>query len=174
MNARQRTRILGFAAASIALGAVAVVVTGVALPVRIDDAAAVADARTIRPATAEADGEAGRNRPPLQALLRLAKRDLRPPLYDPPPPPEPQPRTDPPTPLTVQLVGTILEPGHAMAILQQPDGSTEICAAGESIDHAGRPLTVTEVGARSAVVTWSGRSQTLELPEDSDAEGGRP
>lgn len=59
-------------------------------------------------------------------------RTLRRPLYDPPPPPK-QEVVIPPRPITVKLVGTVLEGENSQAFIRQQNGKVDIKRLGDQV-----------------------------------------
>jgi type II secretory pathway component PulC len=101
--------------------------------------------------------------PPLENLQRLASLNLRQPLFDPPPPaPQPPPTK---TPLAIKLAGTILEAEHSLAILQLPDGKTELKAVGEQCGGA----TIVRIEQDCVTVSYDG--QTVQLTIAAPKQG---
>ena len=184
MNTRQRKRSIWLAAALLALGSAALIAWGLAAPVRLTPPKR-ANLPSIEPVAANqpdtppnpANNPPSSNRPALAELTRLTAIDLRKPLY----PPETeknktkddntQPAPPPQNPLTLRLVGTIIEPGHSMAMLQNTrDQSIQLCPEGETIEHGNGKVTVTRVDPHKATVQYAGRSHVLETPRSKKGE----
>jgi hypothetical protein len=169
MTVRQRKKALAFSAAILGVLALLVLVVGLSLPARIaareaepgidvpgaDDAANDAQAEA---AAAEASRQA------LAELQRLCRADLRRPLYDPPSAAGPSPGGPTTQALTLSLIGTVIEPGHSMAMFRKPAGGTVFCAVGESVDDAGGPVKVLGVDEDKVTVEFAGRTRELALP----------
>ena len=169
MNVRDRKRILGWAAATIALGGIVVLAAGLMTPVQV--AVEGADTRPIvsrgTPASApserpKASGVAGLA---LEELQLLCTTDLRKPLFDAPPVPGAQgPAKSAAAALSVRLLGTVDEPGHSMAILQTSNGSIEVCGEGQKTDDAGGGVTVLRIDHQKVTVMQGGQSHELVVP----------
>lgn len=110
------------------------------------------------------------------ALRRVARLDLRQPLFDEPKPDQAaqaQPEPEPTPTIHLQLIGTAHEPGRSVAMVQLSDGSVELCEAGERFEHSGVEVRVTAVQRRAATVEVGGRAIRLEIPEQDGSAGGR-
>ncbi|MBN1941692.1 MAG: hypothetical protein JW849_00190 [Phycisphaerae bacterium] len=95
---------------------------------------------------------------PLKNYDIIFARDLRKPLYD--PKPVNVVKTPPPKPpLTVDLLGTVLEDGFTYAILKNRSGKTSFVPIGESLDGA----EVTKIEKNSATVSFHGESIVLKV-----------
>jgi len=100
---------------------------------------------------------------PLKDYDVIFARDLRKPLYDPKPVEVVQ--TPPPKPpLTVDLVGTVLEDGFTYAILKNRSGQTSFVSIGESLDGA----EVTKIEKDSATVQFGGESIVLKVTGEEE------
>jgi hypothetical protein len=165
MNLRQRKRIIGLAAALLGLGAVAVLAVGLILPVQIAATPAAARAEVARvvppPAGPPAKSAADAAQALAADLQRLSGRDLRRPLFDSPAEARGTPGSPVRPPLTMQLIGTLNEPGHSMAMLQKADGSVVLCAQGQSVDDAGGKVTVTRIEKQKISVLYADEPQDL-------------
>lgn len=67
--------------------------------------------------------------------------NLQRPLYDSPPPAAPKSEAKQPSPLSAQLAGTVVEPGHSVAMFVS-NGKIELKGIGDKIDQA-EVLTIT-------------------------------
>ncbi|MFO8014766.1 MAG: hypothetical protein R6X20_15840 [Phycisphaerae bacterium] len=174
MTVRQRKMLIWLLAGALAAPAVAVVVLGLAVPVRVETAQAPATegAQDEKPSAKSATADAGDRpqRAALAELLRLCRANLRRPLYDADEPAEDAKtgktaaRRAARSPLTLRLIGTVNEPGHSMAMFQKKDGSIALCAQGESVDDAGGAVTVTQVEFEKVTVEYGNRSHELIIP----------
>ncbi len=169
MNARLRRRIVNLATGLVALAALAVLVGGFALPVRVPrpagastgDSPADATAPATRPGRQEDRGGA----PSLADLKRLAAIDLRRPLFDEPTAGEASEQAPaPPAPLPVSLIGIADEPGHSMAIFQTSKGGIKVCAEGQSVEADGVTVKVLEIDRGTVTVLHAGAPRELSLP----------
>lgn len=70
--------------------------------------------------------------PVLNASSPSWERVLRRPLYDPPPPPPPQIVVQP-RPITVQLIGTVIELQNSQAFVRQSGGAVELKRVGDQV-----------------------------------------
>ncbi len=71
--------------------------------------------------------------------------------------------------LSVRLTGTILEPGHSMAVLLQPTGTVQLVGRGEHFEDGGLVVTVVEVEQWKVTVRRSGEMIELYLPQPKEA-----
>lgn len=156
------------AATLLVLGAVAVVVAGVVMPVRVDPPRPVhptggAGATSADDAGADA-ADAG---PTLEQLQQVAAIDLRRPLYDQvveaEKDPDPSPPPTPPPPLQMQLIATTNEKGNSMAIFRRNSGAMAVCAVGKSIEDNGRTVTVKAIDGGVVTIEYAGQTQKLEV-----------
>ena len=142
-------------AAAVLLGvaAVGVVAAAFAVPVREPK---VAERRVAaKPQAAEIEAL-----PPLKAFAGAWSLDLRRPLYDPPPSATAAQSPALAPPLAVSLTGTVVEPGHSLAVFAAPGGRTELKAVGESTGGA----EVLSIDRDSAVLLHNGERVTLRVP----------
>ena len=173
MDVRGREKLIWLAAAIVTLGSVALVACALAFPPEVTPGAPgsrLGPART-NPGRADAlsEGTPDNHRASLDTLARLCATDLRRPLYDPPPPPPPPPPTQA---MTVQLVGTISEPGHEMAIFRKSDGTIALCGPGESVADVGGAVMVTNVTQEKVTVTYGNKTHELVVaPRPADGGG---
>lgn len=156
MNARRARVCLWSAAAVLAAGAGAIAVAAILMPVREPKVRAT-PSLTKPGASASAE-----SLPPLKAFAAAWSLDLRRPLYDPPPGSVTAAKTaKPPPPLAVTLTGTVVEPGHSLAVFSAAGGKVELKAVGESAGGA----EVLEIGRDTAVVWHNGEQVTLRVPK---------
>ncbi|MEE2936424.1 MAG: type II secretion system protein N [Planctomycetota bacterium] len=111
-------------------------------------------------------------------------RSLRGPLYDPPPPkpkpkpeprptPEPVPPPEPPPPrLEFTLVGTIIEAGQSLAMIEDADGNFDVKGEGESLELTPTGITVRSVASEEVTLDWMGRIETVVLQRGKAVRGG--
>lgn len=98
---------------------------------------------------------------PLQSYAGIYKRDLRKPLYD--PKPKAVIKVAPVKPkLTIQLLGTVVEPGFTYAILKDSKGKTKFVSVGQSLDGA----ELKSISAKSITVIFNGEEQILSTKKD--------
>lgn len=88
-------------------------------------------------------------------------RPLRRPLYDPPPKKEEKPKFVPP-PLKVKLLGTIMEPGNAQAILMTSNGEVVMQRAGDTVEGA----VIQEVTSTAIKVLYHDQTLDLKVSEE--------
>lgn len=164
MTLKQRKQLVYAASVLMGLLAVGVLAWGVLVPPEV--LVAEGDARgSAGGVVAEGDGnaEAMARGPAMADLLRVASVDWRRPLFDPPAPPAvTRPRV---VQAPVELVGTLSEAGHSMAVLKTRDGRTEICGVGEVFDANGVRVEVKSVSGQRVEVEAGGRLFVLVLPE---------
>jgi len=98
------------------------------------------------------------HRPPLtlDQMQPHWSRQFRRPLYEPPPQKEEKPKFVPP-PLKVKLLGTIMEPGNAQAILMTSNGEVVMPRVGDLVEGAAIEAI------DSSAITVSYHNQTIEL-----------
>lgn len=177
MTVRRKTNLIRLTTAVIALTSAVVIVGGFMVAVEIEAPASTqgAGATGVRPTVAEQVSSDVPQVPGLDHLVRLCERDLRAPLFDAPTPVavetvEPAAPAPTSTGLSVKLLGTIIEPGHSMAMLQKSDGSVALIEAGQSIDDGGAKVVVAVVELRRVVIRIGNESHELVLPPPT-AEG---
>lgn len=106
----------------------------------------------------------------------LLKTSLRGPLFDPPPPPPvappsvaPRRQTPKPRPvvaapkLELTLVGTLIENGRGLAILEDAANKFDVKGAGETLELSPAGVTVKHVSADQVTLVYQGRETTHEL-----------
>jgi len=157
MNRRRVRLILWSSSVLLSLASAAVVAAGLLLPLRVS-----------LPKPQDPPTQTGPTPPrqalfPLENLQRLAGLNLRQPLFDPLPPAPPPPPAK--APLAIKLAGTILEAEHSLAILQLPDGKTELKAVGEECGGA----TILQIEQDCVMVSYDG--QTLQLTITAPKQG---
>lgn len=170
MNVRLRRRILNLGTALFALAALASVVAGFSLPVRVEPPAveplAGAPDAAGAPTSKPSDRREHASALSLSDLKRLAARDLRRPLFDEPAERDPgnEKAPAPPAPLPLELIGIADEPGHSMAIFRTPTGGIKVCAEGQSVEHGGAAVKVTAIERGGITVLYQGKARELTLP----------
>ncbi len=173
MNIRQRKRLLSLSAVAMGCAACATVVLGLVLPMHVeaevDAPPAAADPRlgTGDANAASKSPATETTRPSRSTLKQLCSMDLHRPLYDPLPPPEPKPQkteAPPSSPLKARLVGIAIEHERSMALFQMPDGSIEVCGAGESFEQDGRPVKVTHIAMNAVNIEYANKTHQLQMP----------
>jgi len=164
MNIRQRKKLLWSAAVLVGLASLGVVLAGWLWPLRINAALSDKLLTTLRGGGGPDKAGTTRTRPParldLAELAQLAARDIRRPLSG----PDAASGASPSAALTVQLVGTMQEPGHSMALLKKGDGTFAVCAVGESVDDVGGPAVVTRIDPDRISVQYAGAIRELIIP----------
>ena len=93
----------------------------------------------------------------LSAFARLWDVNLRRPLYDSPTPAKTLPKPKPPAPLNMRLVGTMIEPGHSMAMFITKGGRIELRRVGQTVAQA----KVVTIQADRVKLMYHGREHTL-------------
>ena len=152
LRAHIQKRMLKTAAGLLVAGSVACVVVALATPPVV----AVPDNSEPR-RTTRADLDAGLL--PLDQYDAIYQKDVRRPLYDPPPVVVPPPVTPPPPPLTLQLLGTVLEPGFEYAVVRTGMGQEKLMTVGETLDSA----ELLRLDAATATVRFAGQERTLKV-----------
>lgn len=107
-------------------------------------------------AAADAPEETNSDASPLSAYAVIYERDLQRPLFDPKPA---APKKKPPPKPTVILVGTVIAPGAARAVLKTKAGRIKMATVGQTVDGA----EVLEVTADSATIRFAGHTHTLAI-----------
>jgi len=108
----------------------------------------------------------GSELPPLEAFRPIWEIDLRRPLVDPPPPQKPPPPAPRLPPLRLQLVGTVQESGHSMALLANPQGVIEVKRVGELLGEGRAAAEVVAIQAEQVTVRYQNQDIQLRLPEN--------
>jgi len=145
-------RLLKTAAGLLIAGSVACIAVALVSP---PDVAIPADVALRK--TARADLDAGLL--PLDQYEAIYTKDVRRPLYDPPPVIVPPPATPPPPPLTLQLLGTVLEPGFEYAVVRTGAGQEKLMTVGETLDGA----ELLRLDAAAATVRFAQQERTLKV-----------
>ena len=99
-------------------------------------------------------------------LGELAAVAPRRPLYDPPPPPPPREEVvqrSPTKPMTVKLIGTIIEAGNSMAVFTAQNGQIEVRKVGENVEDVGGDVRVTAIKPYKVTVEYAGASRELTV-----------
>jgi hypothetical protein len=78
-------------------------------------------------------------------------RTLRRPLYDPPPPPKEE-VVIPPRPITIRLVGTVMEGENSQAFIRQQNGQVEIKRLGDQITTEAADGVIATITASEIVI----------------------
>jgi hypothetical protein len=171
MNERQIKRLMTMAAGL--FGLVAVVVVGAGLLMSTDvEAGSDAAAGSGRAATSSG-GDAGApaavavERVPMDQMMAVMARDLRPALFGGGGSVTAQvvAVAGAGGPLTLKLVGTVVEggAGRSMALFQMADGSLQVCREGESVEDVGGSVRVQRVGVTRVAVEHGGAVLELEM-----------
>ncbi len=163
-------------AAVLGLAGVAVMAAAIALPVTVDAQAAAIDrpapgGAPVNPSVDTPQPRPARDPLALPQLLRVASRDLRPPLFDPPPPPptndnagdpsRPQPRQT----LKIRLVGTVIEDDQAVGLFQASNNEMLVGMQGRGFDSPEGRVEVLKVELYQATVRLGGRTHQLSIPK---------
>lgn len=174
MTVRRRKLMMSITAAVAVAGAMAVVGFGLGQPVEVTPPPPSASLREapVEPAAARddspEDSDVGdEHSTSLRRLRGLASLDLRRPLFAPEKPPadtSPDNANQRPA-LSIELLGTIDEPGHAYAIVSYPGSPGELRGVGERFDTPAGPVTIVEITARRAILQYRGEQRELKMPE---------
>jgi hypothetical protein len=140
------------AAGLLVAGSIACVVVAVAMPLTVVVPTETEPRRTVRAAI-----DAGLL--PLDQYDVIYAKDVRRPLYDPPPVVVPPPAAPPPPPLTLQLMGTVLEPGFEYAIVRTGAGQEKLMTVGETLDGA----ELLRLDVTTATVRFVQQERTLKV-----------
>ena len=158
MTLRTQRRLLWTAAALLALASAGAGLGFVLWPLeRLEESGGAVGASAETPE--ETAGEAS----PLSAYAVIYERDLQRPLFDPKPA---APEKKPPPKPTVTLVGTVIAPNGARAVLKTQGGQIKMATVGQTVEGA----EVLEVTADSATIRFAGHTHTLAIQKKA---GGR-
>lgn len=169
MNPRQHKQLLWSAAWVVVLGGLTLVLAGGTLDVSVHEEKPEG-LRKLLATLATRPGAGGvpeKSRPDLAELMQVSGKELRRPLADPA-----ATAVQNNSALTLQLVGTVMEPGHSVAMLRKADGNVEICACGQSVDDVGGPVVVREIGTDFVRVEYAGALRELRIPPEPAGAGG--
>lgn len=180
--ARQKT-MLTFAAAAVAAVAVTVLAAGLSTSVDVTPSNPGGPHVALSQPTGDAEGSENPNQPAQkwrEELATLCNAELQLPLFEVPesavfasPTSEEITATTaaagPSGGLLVRLTGTILEPGHSMAVLLQPTGTVQLVAPGEHFEDGGLVVTVVEVEQWKVTFRRAGEMIELYLPQPKEA-----
>lgn len=97
---------------------------------------------------------------PVDAEDKVWGRQLRRPLYDPPPPPVVKKELPP---IRAKLLGTILEPRAATAMIGQPDGSILMLGVGDTLGPQDSDATIQQIDVSSIEVARGEDVSTLKI-----------
>lgn len=160
---RQRHALYLIAAVCV-VGAVCVLALHMSLPLRQPRPIATVPSPVL--AAADHNADAHKGLPPRGGFEPLLTLPLRRPLYDAAPVVEaPRPRVVPPLRLT--LLGTILEPGQALAVLRDSGGKTQFLEIGQSLEEA----TVLSIEAAAVSLDYHGETRTLSTDPNPSSPG---
>ena len=144
MKLQTRKRLLNaLSAGCLAAGAVAVVAALTAPVPTTDDFSLATTAQAPGPSAAAAES--------VDVTLPSWERPLRRPLYDPPPAPKKIVKKKP-RPITVKLMGTILEPENSQAFVKLSNGSVELRRVGDQVTDDPRDGQVAQITASEIVI----------------------
>ena len=101
-----------------------------------------------------------KSEPSHEAIIKLCDRPLRRPLYD-PPPPKPEVRQLPP--LSLELLGTIIEDANSMVIVRSDQGSVQYKRIGDAVGPPDSPANIVEINSNSMVVERAKERITLKV-----------
>jgi hypothetical protein len=89
-------------------------------------------------------------------------REWRRPLYDPPPPTV---VAAPPRPITVKLMGTIIEPDNSQAFVETTSGTVELKRIGDSLTSDPADGTIAEIAATQITIKRADGEHQLKVSE---------
>lgn len=165
MTLRRQQHALYLVACVCAAAAVLTLGLSVGLPLDSGQPAATA-ALAALPITTDSAGD---NLPARSSFEPLLALPLRRPLYDAAPVVEaPKPKVIPPLRLT--LLGTILEPDQALAVLRDSGGKTQFLEVGQSLEDA----TVLTIEAAAVSLEYHGETRTLSTDPNHPGHPGHP
>lgn len=90
------------------------------------------------------------------------KRSWRPPLYDPPPPPK---VVEKPRPITVKLIGTVVEADNSQAFVQTASGGVELKRIGDQISGDPADGTIANIATNEITIKRSDGDHQLKVTE---------
>ncbi|GEM_PF-1670137 len=179
---RQKT-VLFIAATVVALAGVTILVAGIVMPVAVVPSTSVELLITGSPSKEGNDvpnDTQEKSKAWRQDLLTICSVDLRPPLFDAPSLASATKVGDSVTQgespvvqvatLSVRLVGTIVEPGHSMALVMQPTGDVKLVAPGEHFEDSGVAVMVVKIERWKVTVLRAGQQMDLHLPTLAEGE----
>jgi hypothetical protein len=168
MNLRQRKYLVWSVAVLVGLAGAGILLADSLLPIRISDAVSDRLRMALQALGAPEQSGGGRigeqARPDLAELDQLCAKDLRRPLTGESAAAGGGPNSLLGAALTLQLVGTVYEPEHSMAMLRKGDGAVVVCALGESVDDVGGPAVVTQIEMDRISVRYQGAVRELRVP----------
>lgn len=150
MTLRRQRQLLWFLNAALAV-AVAAAAVALCRPLRVEVLMGPASAATDTPDTQPVPSVG-----PLAEYAVIAERDLRRPLEDPKPIEAAAPA---PPKLSVQLLGTVIEPSSSLALLRTAGGQSKFLSVGDCLEGA----TVKAIGTNEATVEFAGQVVTLRV-----------
>lgn len=171
MTVRRRKSLLLLAAAVCVAGVVAVVGFGLGVRAQVTPPPPSESLRNAPIAPAASRDAAERGDEPavsLQRLRRVASLDLRRPLFEPDEPPAQAAAREAASrapALSIELLGTINEPGHSYAIVSYPGSPWELRGVGERFDTPAGSVTIVEITPRRVTCRHRGEQRRLEMPE---------
>lgn len=169
---RARTLLAGFTAL-MAVGALALpfVFLVIRAPGSASDTPTISTVASSEPPTPNSSASADRTT--AEAWDRVSNLRLRPPLYDPPPVTQATAAPPPPAPLTLRLVGTVVEPepheSRSVAMLATRQGTIELKRVGQRVEDGGALLEVVAVETGSVSLRRGEQTLTLKM----EPEGAR-
>lgn len=165
MRTRNLKNLLSAMTLLLFIGAVVVVVWGLILPINVPDIQGQLDTEPVTIST-HTDNQ---RVPDLNSLQRLAKRDIRQQLFDPPPKPEP---VIPPKPLpTVRLMGTIVNATNPQAMITGAGGKIELKRVGDTVGDAGNTAVIQEIHSDHIKIEHEGKTLDIAIIEDARRSG---
>lgn len=90
------------------------------------------------------------------------KRSWRQPLYDPPPPPK---VVEKPRPITVKLIGTVVEAENSQAFVQTASGSVELKRIGDQITGDPADGTIASIASNEITIKRTDGEHQLKVAE---------
>ncbi len=142
-------------------GAVVAVVLGLKAPI---DAPGIRAQPDTEPTAISAPVDT-RRVPDLDSLQRLAKRDIRQRLFD--PPAKPEPVIPPKPPPAVRLMGTIVNAANPQAMIAGAGGKVELKRVGDTVGDAGNTAVIKEIYSDHIKIEHEGKTLDVAI-----AEGG--
>lgn len=104
--------------------------------------------------------DVGTDNPHLNVNSPVWTRSWRQPLYDPPPP---APVAAAPRPITVKLMGTIIEPNNSQAFLQTSSGSVELKKLGDQVTSDPEDGTISAITSSEITIKRTDGEHQLKV-----------
>lgn len=162
MRTKTSKRLLGSTTALLSAGAAAVVILGLLQPIDVPD---VEDHPQMESSAVSHAPENIQQAPDLASLQKLARKDIRQRLFD--PPPKPKPVTAPKPPPPIRLLGTIVNTTNSQAMVAGPGGQVEFMRVGDTVGDAGNTAVIRAIHADHITIEYEGKPVDVAIVEDT-------